>query len=71
MLEERRGLEDETYALRTVFGWSLVGPRRQHCKTVCSASITTNINLISTDKQIERLCRLDEVPHGCESSIAT
>ena len=69
-LEERRGLDDEVYALRIVLGWSLVGPRRQDCETVRTASITANVNFISTDKQIERLWQLDQVPHGFKSSIA-
>ena len=69
--EERRGLDDEPYALRTVLGWSLVGPRRQDCQTVRTAFITANVNFISTDKQIERLWQLDQVPRSFESSIAT
>ena len=71
VLEERRGLNGEPYALRTVLGGSLVGPRRQDCETVRTAFITANINFLSTNKQIERLWQLDQVPHGFESSIAT
>ena len=36
VLKERRGLVDESYAHRTVLGWSLVGPQQQDRKTTYS-----------------------------------
>ena len=60
--EERRGATDQPYAVRTMLGWSIGGP-----KFIGSQESSVSVNFVSTSEQLinsqtQCLWRLDSVP---------
>jgi len=59
-LEERRGKPDERYAVRTVLGWSLIGPRPDSKASVCVNHVRVGDKLL--ERQVAKLWQLEATP---------
>ena len=59
-LEERLGKPDEPYAVRTVLGWSLIGPRPDSKASVCVNHVRVGDELL--EGQVAKLWQLEATP---------
>ena len=59
-LEERRGKPDEPYAVRTVLGWSLLGPRPDSKVNACVNHVRVGDELL--ERQVAKLWQLEATP---------
>ena len=56
-LEERRGKQDEPYAVRTVLGWSFIGLRPNSNVNVCVIHVRVGDELL--ERQVAKLWQLE------------
>ena len=72
VIEECRGRPSEPYALRTMLGWSLIGPRTCERPNEDFENYSVNFASVRVDRlndQMERLWKLDEIPSQYSDSM--